>query len=288
MLNGLRLRSDALVRLGLPITVVHGHLGQLELRIPWTSLKSKPVEVIVSDLFMVGVPLDSGAANEAEQLELAHQSKMESVETSELFDFDTVDAQFNERIKSETFVSQLTNQIINNVRITVKNIHLRYEDDSTHPLRSFAIGFTLHSLSSISVDEKGESIFHTTLGSVLRKKAMLDSIVVYSQPELEAWRKLSLADFIEVARSTIPRADNPQSINADSFILGPISSAANLVINRGSPDLSFAQALALDFDNLTLRVGDEQYYDLIALINRIVLTSRLRKVRIIFTFSTWP
>ena len=56
VLRGLRLRRDALARLlGLPVEVVVGTVGSITLTVPLRSLRSKPCEVVISDVSVVVV-----------------------------------------------------------------------------------------------------------------------------------------------------------------------------------------------------------------------------------------
>lgn len=51
-----------------------------------------------------------------------------------------------------TFVEKLITQIIKNVQLNIKNIHIRYEDKVTSP-KPFALGVTLAELDVVSTDE---------------------------------------------------------------------------------------------------------------------------------------
>lgn len=53
----------------------------------------------------------------------------------------------------ETFVEKLVTQIIKNVQLKIKDIHVRYEDSITNPRAPFSFGFTLHNLSVHTTDE---------------------------------------------------------------------------------------------------------------------------------------
>lgn len=44
-------------------------------------------------------------------------------------------------------------QIIKNVQLTIKDIHIRYEDTVTNPKAPFSFGITLHNLSVQTTDE---------------------------------------------------------------------------------------------------------------------------------------
>lgn len=55
-LKNLRLKGEALADLNLPITVIRGVLGSLELQVPWKNLSSKPVIVKVDDIYILCGP----------------------------------------------------------------------------------------------------------------------------------------------------------------------------------------------------------------------------------------
>ena len=57
VLRGLRLRRDAVsTLLGLPVDVVVGTIGSITLNIPFRNLRSKPCEVVISDVSAVVAP----------------------------------------------------------------------------------------------------------------------------------------------------------------------------------------------------------------------------------------
>lgn len=57
-LHNLKLRDGVLDNLNLPVVVVHGSLKSLKLKVPWTSLESKPVQVTIDGVYIQAVPLD--------------------------------------------------------------------------------------------------------------------------------------------------------------------------------------------------------------------------------------
>lgn len=52
----------------------------------------------------------------------------------------------------DSFVEKLATQIIRNVQINIKTIHIRYEDRVTFPNHPFSFGCTLYDLTSYSTD----------------------------------------------------------------------------------------------------------------------------------------
>lgn len=85
MLNGLKLKREALDKLDLPIIVHDGYLGKLELHIPWTNLKQQPVVVQISDLYILAGPKVDKSFDAALEAERAFKAKLERLETHELF-----------------------------------------------------------------------------------------------------------------------------------------------------------------------------------------------------------
>lgn len=89
VLHGLKLKREALDRLNLPIAVYQGYLGKLELQIPWTNLKQQPVVVTISDLYILAGPKIIADVDPIEEAEKEYRSKMERIETAELFDLES-------------------------------------------------------------------------------------------------------------------------------------------------------------------------------------------------------
>jgi vacuolar protein sorting-associated protein 13A/C len=57
-LHNLQLKRTGLDNLNLPISVTHGSLKSLILKIPWTALESKPVRVVIDGVYLQAGPLD--------------------------------------------------------------------------------------------------------------------------------------------------------------------------------------------------------------------------------------
>lgn len=84
-LRGLKLRKEALEKLRLPIEVFEGYLGELSLQIPWAALKTKPIVINISDLFILAGPKAERPYDEESEQEQAYRAKMEKLETAEIF-----------------------------------------------------------------------------------------------------------------------------------------------------------------------------------------------------------
>ena len=49
--------------------------------------------------------------------------------------------------EKDSFAEKLFTNVIKNLELTIRNIHIRYEDKVTNPACPFSIGVTLHELS---------------------------------------------------------------------------------------------------------------------------------------------
>lgn len=67
------------------------------------------------------------------------------------------------------FVSQLTTKIIDNLQLSLENIHIRYEDTVSFPEHRFAAGVTLKELSAISTDDNWQAAFIGNLADTIHK-----------------------------------------------------------------------------------------------------------------------
>jgi VPS13-like, N-terminal/Vacuolar sorting-associated protein 13, extended-chorein len=138
--------------------VALGHLGHLTLNIPWANLTSKPAEIIIEDLYLLVVP--EGHSNNIdvdEEEARAQASKQERLKNAEVLR-QSSSAAIGEGEKNPGLFESLINKVVNNLQITVKNIHIRYEDnlsvpgvrDSSCPIASFFALFVLIHISSPS------------------------------------------------------------------------------------------------------------------------------------------
>ena len=84
-LKGLKLRKESLDKLKLPIEVFEGYLGELNLKINWAALKTQPVVIEISDIFVLAGPKTEVPYDEEAEKENAHNVKMDRLETYELF-----------------------------------------------------------------------------------------------------------------------------------------------------------------------------------------------------------
>jgi vacuolar protein sorting-associated protein 13A/C len=168
-LRNLVLKRGALDKFRLPIDVVEGagsrpdhrhvrswqawehagHLGKFSLSLHWMNLGNQPVQVLVEDVYLLVVPSPASNDDPAEEEKRAQAAKMDRVKNAELLHFRGAPEKgkmfcffpytywhtecTDEGAQSQGLVGSLIAKILNNLQVTVKNVHVRYEDQMSVP-----------------------------------------------------------------------------------------------------------------------------------------------------------
>lgn len=159
-LENLKLKSGVLDKLNLPITVKHGSLKKLKLKVPWASLDSKPVRVILDGLYIVASPLDISSLSPDQVKWMAAQDKKSKLQNAEMLILKTGESSNESGAGSKSsYLQHYAAKIADNLEITITNIHIRYEDSQTIQGAVFSTGITLDTLSLSTTDEFWNEMF---------------------------------------------------------------------------------------------------------------------------------
>lgn len=270
-LRNLQLRREALDQLHLPINVVEGRLGELTLSIPWSNLRGKPVRVNIEDVFLLAAPKmeDNYDADEEEKRAVA--VKLEKLESAELLkERNTEGMSQEEQKKQQSFTASLTTAIVDNLQVSIKNIHIRYEDAIATEGHPFAAGLTLKEISAVSTDEHWQPTFIQSTASTTHKLAVLDSLGVYWNSDAKLYgsgrgddenNDIDATELVKKFKDAIENPDNSQ------YLLKPVSGRAGLEMDKtGKADKPKIKARLL-FQELGFIIDDEQYRDALMLVD---------------------
>ncbi|KAF1952441.1 vacuolar protein sorting-associated protein-like protein vps13 [Byssothecium circinans] len=277
-LRNLELRREALDQLHLPLNVVEGHLGSLTLSIPWSNLRGKPLKINIEDVYLLAAPKEDADYDADEEERRAHAVKMEKLDSAELLkERNTEGMSAEEQQKNQSFTASMVTAIVDNVQVTVKNIHIRYEDSISDPGHPFALGITLADFSAISTDENWKPTFIQGGTSSTHKLATLGSLAIYWDTDADLIgtgkgnqsrdeQEIDHTDFIEKVRGMIVRGENP-NLGDHQFILKPISGRMGLEMDKtGKTDRAKMKARLL-FDELGFIIDEDQYRDALMLVD---------------------
>lgn len=277
-LRDLELRKEALDQLKLPINVIEGHLGELTLVIPWSNLRGAPVKVFIEDVFLLASPKEEAAYNEEEEERRQQRIKMEKLDSAELLKERSQEGLSQEEQKrSQSFTESLVTKIVDNLQVTVKNIHVRYEDSISAPGHPFALGVTLEEFSAISTDGEWKPTFIQDSSKTTHKLATLGALSVYWNTDTKLYGTgketssdeeppMEHAEMIKTFKAMIGKAD--ENIGVDhQFILKPVSGQAKIEMDKSGDIHAPKWKANLLFDEIGVVLDDHQYRDALMLVD---------------------
>lgn len=277
-LRNLELRREALDQLHLPLNVIEGHLGSLTLSIPWSNLRGRPVRVNIEDVYVLAAPKEDEEYNAEEEDSRTHAVKMEKLDSVELLkERNTEGMSKEEQAKNQSFTASLTTAIIDNLQITVKNVHIRYEDSISDPGHPFAAGLTLQELSAVSTDSNWKPTFIQSTSDTTHKLATLGALAIYWDTDtklLGSGRGSETAEEMGIDRDAVLEKFRDMIAKKDStdlsdhqYILKPVTGRAGLEMDKsGKTDKPKMKARLL-FNELGFVLDDDQYRDALMLVD---------------------
>lgn len=273
-LRNLELRREALDQLHLPVNVVEGYLGSLTMSIPWTNLRGKPVRVDIEDVFLLAAPKEDAKYDEEEEARREHSVKMEKLENAELLkQRNSEGLSQEEQQKSQSFTGSLTTAIVDNLQVSIKNIHIRYEDTIAAPGHPFALGLTLKEFSAVSTDADWRPSFVQSTSGTTHKLAVLGELAFYWNTDATLFgtgkgtdvgaeaQKTDRGLLIDQFRKAIKDGENHQ------YMLKPVSGRAALELDKtGKVERAKVKARLL-FNELGFVLDDHQYRDALMMVD---------------------
>jgi hypothetical protein len=227
-LYNLALKPAALDGLNLPLSIIHGSLKSLKLKVPWTALESKPVRVTIDGVYLLAGPLDVSSLSKHDIMQrtaMDRRTKLVMAEESALLAGTDADGSHSAAEKT-TYIQQLTAKIVDNLEVTLTNVHIRYEDTITVPGTTLAAGLTLDRIALATTDSNWREMFVSrvekdkTLAPSIHKLGKMENLAVYwntradrldemTEEEWETEMKALIFKTVSGSENQPPAADNP-------------------------------------------------------------------------------
>uniref|UniRef100_A0A669DB61 Vacuolar protein sorting 13 homolog A n=1 Tax=Oreochromis niloticus TaxID=8128 RepID=A0A669DB61_ORENI len=265
VLNNLEIKENALSQLDIPFKVKAGHIGRLQLKIPWKYLYTQSVEATLDGVYLLIVPTASikyDAEKEEKQLQEARQRELQRIEQTKL----KAAEQENPKLeKQDTFVEKLVTQVIKNLQVKISNIHVRYEDHVTNPNCPLSFGVSLKNLSLQTADEKWRPSLLDENSKFFFKLVQLDNLFAY-------WNVNSVL----FSSHTSDRALVSHCIINVLMFFRPISADAKLRMNPRS-DVDFSSPkmdLMVNLREVAIELNKAQYISILELLCSVDMMSR--------------
>lgn len=282
VLRNLRLKRDALQDLDLPVSVEAGMLGSLTLKVPWNNLGGTPVVAEVNQLYLLVRPrsVDKGHGVSEDSWDIFdkmyHNSRMSRVERKEkawVKGLEKMEMHEGGRGQQRGFLKGLIDTVIGNLQISIKNIHIRYEDGITRPGHVFSCGFTLKQLSAFTVDGQGNKAFIASkVMDALRKSLELERMSIYFDCDTTMWSPVETWDGMDT--DTWREWFQPD-IEKDNlgrrYVLCPVDGRASYTRRWKDIDQEkdAATELSVHLDTVSVSVSRDQYCNYSLLLTEI-------------------
>nr|DBA28033.1 TPA: hypothetical protein GDO54_008453 [Pyxicephalus adspersus] len=273
-LKNLEIKENALSQLDVPFKVKAGHIGKLDLKIPWKNLYTQPVEAVLDGVYLLIVPIASikyDAEKEEKQLLEAKQRELLRIEEAKQ---KVADQEKPKEEKQDTFVEKLVTQVIKNLQVKISNIHVRYEDDITNPQCPLSFGLSLQNLSLQTSDKNWNPCLHDESAKLFYKIVRLDNLFAYWNVKSEMYYHRSYNEALGVLKYGV--ASNNTIPEGYNFVFRPISGRAKLRMNpRSEFDFSSPKIdLDVNLQDIAIEFNKPQYHSVMELLESIDMMSK--------------
>lgn len=152
ILENVILKPDIFKILQMPLVLKYGTVACLSIKIPWTKLASEPVEIILQGLYVVISPQEKSDWDYSESgnimkrkdyIQVLEQRKQKSQEKK------TLNAE--EELKKKSYIERLSAKVIDNLKVKIQDIHIRFEYhiENSH----FSAGITLEKIDCYTTNQ---------------------------------------------------------------------------------------------------------------------------------------
>ncbi|XP_033219342.1 vacuolar protein sorting-associated protein 13D isoform X2 [Belonocnema kinseyi] len=280
-LENLPLKREALRHIGLPVEVKAGFIGKVRVQVPVRQIRTASWVIAIEQLYLVAGPicLDEYDNEAEDQAILDYKlSRLEALEARWRADTERDPGYYATSYSSWlNYGTSLVTNIIENLQLNIKDVHLRYEDTKALSDGSgIAFGVIIGGLTAQSCDASwipGSTSWNLTDASF--KLMELDGLSVY-------WNHLKDENFFgNLNLGDLAIAMSESKKVKQSYILSPVSAKAHIKRDRSERPLRSPNkpriVLDLSLDQVPLALTDEQYEQMVKCIKGLEDIDRRRR-----------
>ncbi|XP_012135558.1 vacuolar protein sorting 13D isoform X2 [Megachile rotundata] len=280
-LENLPLKKEALRHIGLPIEIKAGFIGKVRLQVPVRQIRTASWVIAIEQLYLVAGPISLDEFdNEAEEQAILEYklSRLDSLEARWRTDTEHDPGYYAASYSSwVNYGTSLVTNIIENLQLNIKDVHIRYEDGITLS-DGIALGITIGALTAQSCDASwipGSTSWNLTDASF--KLMELDKLSIYWNhlKKEEFFGSLNLGD-LAIAMS------EPKNV-IKKYILSPVSARAHIKRDRSERPLRSTSKpriiVDLLLDDVPLCLTDVQYEQIVKCIRGLKDIDRHKQQR---------
>ncbi|KAI0689598.1 N-terminal region of Chorein, a TM vesicle-mediated sorter-domain-containing protein [Cytidiella melzeri] len=280
-LHNLRLKRGPLEKFLLPVEFIKGHLGTFSLSLNWQNFGNEAIRVVVEDVYLLVVPPSDAGFNAAEEQRKAQATKLERLRLAELLlllfeaELERLDFIADAPQRQGLFHALIAN-LIDNLEVSVKNVHVRYEDNVSVPNHLFSVGATLAGFTATPANGQWLSEQTDDLAGEVHKLVRLECFALYLDSDTTSLVNLSHDDFVGKFAELISHED---TFSGHQFILKPVCGQCRIRISKISTYHTPQFDIQLHFDSIGFSLDSDQYQDIVALVDFYIRRVRLQNHR---------
>ncbi|GKT33410.1 hypothetical protein ADUPG1_007329, partial [Aduncisulcus paluster] len=259
------------------LSITYSHIGEIHIEVPWASLKKKSVKVEIKDIFVVVTPIASASFSKKMVRKMIRNRNLDK--EKDISDRQEVNilggpnavAMLKKKGSIESFLTSssqndsLLDVIINNVELSIKNIHIRVEDSSA-PI-PFAVGVGISNILAHTTDHNWNKTFLSGMEEKTEKSifriAEIQGLYIY----VDERTFFNTSEYVRKSRLFIQEIMRTHSPDHQT-ILGPLSITGHLTVapaptHADIETKSFIPRVSLDLDfpsSLDFQVSDTQLH----------------------------
>jgi vacuolar protein sorting-associated protein 13A/C len=261
-------------------------------KVPWSRLGQEPVIVELDRIFVLAEPATDVEGGDADAVQDAKNARVKEDETK--FVTAKQEESRKQELNNSSWLGSLISTIIGNLKLSITNIHIRYEDTESNPGHPFAVGMTLAKLAAVTVDDDGKETF-VTGGSLdrIQKSGELNRLSFYFDTDSEPWptdkpwEQFLPPEWSKIfepgikdyqSDDIVKEGETPSWIQRrHNYLLEPVAGTAQYFKlgneDSRSPDRPAQKAVVI-LDDVTISLSERQYRDVLKLTENISTFSK--------------
>ncbi|KAK9927790.1 hypothetical protein M0R45_024956 [Rubus argutus] len=234
-------------------------------------LGQDPVLVSLDRIFLLAEPETQVEGSSEDAVQETKKNRVQEMEMKLLEKVQELKSDVN-----KSWLGSLISTIIGNLKLSISNIHIRYEDLESNFGHPFAAGITLERLSAMTVDDSGKETF-VTGGALdrIQKSVELDRLALYLDSDIapwhvnKQWEDLLPSEWVQVFRfGTKDGKPAHELTKKHTYVLEPVSGNAKYSKLRQNEFADSGQPLhkaAVNLDDVTICLPKDGYRDVLKL-----------------------
>ena len=201
---------------------------------------------------------------------------MEKLANAEQLGKNKIPTSTDEEKKQASFATHFITKIVDNIQLSVRNVHIRYEDDISNPKHPFALGITLSEFSVVSTDGEWNRAFIVD-HRVIHKLCQMESLSIYWDTDVKMPTDASDPSKMEayLEKSIFHQGKNDAVHN---YILTPISGHSRITLNKKPKPADVHTLVEIMFEELGLVLDNAQFRDAFSVLGTFSRLLRRQKV----------